>query len=211
MKHLRIITTFTLILFTSLTFAQGFEGQIDFVRKNTFDATQYTYYVSHGFVKIDELNKDGKVVGTMIVDLKNKTAVSINHDRKMYMDINTKPSTKDMKMCMTFKKNEKKEILGYKCTKWVVKNDTYKTEGEYWVIDDANFFFFKELLNILNRKDKIALYFMQIHENAGFFPIMGKEIGYDGKVKAELITKKITRKKIAEAIFKIPEGYKKFN
>lgn len=211
MKHLKIITTILLVAFTTITFAQGFEGQIDFVRKNTFDATHYTYYVSHGHVKIDELNKDGKVMGTMIVDLKNKSAVSINHERKMYMDIKTKPSTKNMEMCMTFKKNEKKEILGFKCTKWVVKNDTYKTEGVYWVIDDANYFFFNELLNILNRKDKIALYFMQIHENAGFFPIMGKEVGYDGKVKAELVTKKITVKKFDDSFFKLPEGYKKFN
>lgn len=211
MKYLKHTITLLFVLITSLTFAQGFEGQIDFVRKNAFDATKYTYYVSREHVKIDEINKDGKVVGTMIVDLNKKTAVSINHDRKMYMDVKTKPSTKNMDMCMTFKKNEKKEILGYKCTKWIVKNDTYKTQGEYWVIDNANFFFFKELLDILNRKDKIALYFMQIKENAGYFPIMGKETGYDGKVKAELITKKITRKKLNESIFKIPAGYKKFN
>lgn len=211
MKQLKFITTLLLIIFSSLTFAQGFEGKIEFTRKNTFDETNYVYYVSHGHVKIDELNKKGAVVGTMLVDLKTKTTTSINHERKMYMDVKTKPSTKDLSKCQTFKTTEKKVILGQKCTKWVVKNSDFKSKGEYWVIDGGNYFFFKDLLSVLNRKDKIALYFMQIPENAGYFPIMGKEIGDDGTVKAELITKKITRKKYSDDFFKLPEGYKKFN
>lgn len=211
MKQLKLISTLLLIVFSTITFAQGFEGKIEFTRKNTFDQTNYNYYVSHGHVKIDELNKDDKVVGTMLINLKTKTAISINHDRKMYMEVKTRPSTKDLSKCETFKTTEKKEILGQKCTKWVVKNADLKSTAEYWVIDNANFFFFKELLNILNRKDKIALYFMQIPENAGYFPIKGKEVGIDGKVKAELITNKITRKKLDENIFKTPDGYKEFN
>ena len=117
----------------------------------------------------------------------------------------------NLSKCQTFKTTEKKVILGQKCTKWVVKNSDFKSKGEYWVIDGGNYFFFKDLLSVLNRKDKIALYFMQIPENAGYFPIMGKEIGDDGTVKAELITKKITRKKYSDDFFKLPEGYKKFN
>lgn len=209
MRHLKLLSVF--ILISASVFGQGFEGVIEFTRKNYFDKTDYIYYVSHGHVKIDELNKDGKVVGTMLVDLKDKSVIAINHDRKMYMDVESKSSTKDMSVCMTYKKTEKKDILGYSCTKWVVDNSVLKSKAEYWVIDKANYFFFKDLLDALKRKDKIALYFMQIKENAGYFPIMGKEIGYDGKIKAELITNKMTRKKIPESEFEIPKGYEKFN
>lgn len=111
---------------------------------------------------------------------------------------------------MVYKTNEKKEIQGYQCTKWVVDNSDFRTKATYWVIDNANYFFFKDLLAALNRKDKIALYFMLIRENAGYFPIMGKEVTYEGKTKDEFITKKITRKKISSDSFKIPAGYKEF-
>ncbi len=211
MKKIKLLTTLIALFFAANTFAQAFEGTIEFTRKNYFDQTNYVYYVSQGKVKIDELNKDGKIMGTMLVSLKDKTVIAINHDRKMYMDVKAKSSTKDMSMCMTYKKNEKKDILGYSCTKWVVDNPRLKSKAEYWVIEKGNYFFFKDLLDALKRKDKIALYFMQIKENAGYFPIMGKEIGYDGKVKAEFITNKITRKKIDAKEFIIPKGYEKFN
>lgn len=211
MKQLKFITTTLLLIITSISFGQGFEGEIKFQRINTYDTTDYTYYVGHGKVKIDELDKKGKVMGTMIVDLKSKSVTSISHDRKMYMDVKTKPSTKDLSKCETFKTTDKKVILGQKCTKWVVKNADLKSNAEYWVVDDANFFFFKDLLTALNRKDKIALYFMQIPENAGYFPIFGEEKGLDGKLKAQLKTVSIKRHKVSENTFKIPEGYKKFN
>ncbi|MCB0401926.1 MAG: DUF4412 domain-containing protein [Flavobacteriales bacterium] len=200
-----------LLFFTAGLFAQGFEGTIKFSRKNYFDQTDYMYTISHGKVKIDEYNQEGKVVGTMLVDLKSKEVIAINHDRKMYMDVEANESAKDLSKCESFKTTEKKDIQGYSCTKWTVKNDDFKTTGEYWVVDQPNYFFFKDLMDALKRKDRIALYFMQIPDNAGYFPIMGKEVGYDGKVKAELITEKMTRKKVSESEFSIPKGYTKFN
>jgi hypothetical protein len=211
MKHLKILSTVLLIFTTLLSSAQGFEGEIEFKRINNYDETGYLYSVSHGKVRIDEYDKDKKIVGTMIVNLKDKSVIAINHERKMYMDVKSKPSTKDLSKCESFKTSEKKEILGYPCTKWIVKNAALKSNAEYWVVDKGNYFFFKELLSALNRKDKIALYFMQIPENAGFFPIVGKEIGLDGKMKAKFQTDRITRKKISSDLYKIPNGYKKFN
>lgn len=210
MNYLRTFTTLFLLFITTLSFAQGFEGTIEFKRINHFDETDYIYYVSSGKVRVDELNDKGDVVGTMLINIKNKEVQAINHDRKLFMAVKSKPSTKDLSNSESFKTTEKKEILGYSCTKWTVNNSDFKSKAEYWIIDKGNYFFFKDLLTALNRKDKIALYFMQIPENAGFFPIEGKEIGHDGKMKAKLKTTKITRKKISSDHFKIPSGYKEF-
>ena len=122
MKHLKTLTLLILLLITTFSSAQVFEGEIAFKRINNYDETSYLYSVAHGKVRIDEFDKDKKVVGTMIVDLKSKSVIAINHERKMYMDVKSKPSTKDLSKCESFKTTEKKEILGYSCTKWTVSN-----------------------------------------------------------------------------------------
>ena len=198
------------ILITSILMAQNFEGTVEFTRENYYDETKYIYYISSSKVRIDELNDDGEVSGTMLVDLKTKKVTAINHDRKLYMDIKSKPSVKDLSNSKIFKTTEEKEVLGYQCTKWTVSNPDFKSKAEYWVINKGNYFFFKDLLTALNRKDRIGLYFMQIPENAGFFPIIGEEKGFDGKLKARLETSKMTRKKIDASKFKIPTGYNEF-
>lgn len=211
MNFLKYTTTTLLLLIVSITTAQNFEGIIEFKRTNYYDETNYIYYVSATKVKIDELNKEGKVTGTMLVDLKTKEVLAVNHERKLYMEIKSKPSVKDLSKSQIFKTTEKKEIMGHSCTKWTVSNPDFKSKAAYWVMDDANYFFFNPLLNALNRKDKIALYFMQIPENIGYFPIVGEEVGFDGKLRSKLETTKMVKKKLDPSTFKIPAGYQKFS
>jgi len=197
-------------MFTCVLMAQNFEGTIEFTKKNYFDETKYVYYITSSNVRIDELNDDNEISGTMLIDLKTKKVIAVNHDRKLHMEIKSKPSVKDLSKSEIFKTTEKKTILGHSCTKWTVSNPDFKSKAEYWVIDKGNYFFFKDLMTALNRKDKIALYFMQIPENSGFFPIIGEEKGFDGKLKSRLEANKMTKKKIPSSRFKVPEGYKEF-
>jgi len=210
MNFLKSFTLVITLIVTTFIMAQGFEGTLEFTRKNYFDETKYIYYITSSNVRIDELNDEGKVNGTMLVDLKTKKVIAVNHDRKLHMEIKSKKSVKDLSKSEIFKTTEKKTILGKKCTKWTVSNPDYKSKAEYWVIDKGDYFFFKELLTALNRKDKIALYWMQIPENTGFFPIIGEEKGFDGKLKSKLQTTKMTKKKVPAAQFKIPAGYTEF-
>ena len=210
MNFLKTLTLTIPLFITSILFAQGFEGVIEFKNKSYYDETNYIYYITSEQVRIDELDKDGKVSGTMLVNLKTKQVLALNHGRKLYMEIKSKASVKNLEKSKIFKTNETKKVLGYDCTKWTVDNPDYKSKATYWVISDPNYFFFQQLLSALNRKDKVALYFMQIPENAGYFPILGEEKGYDGKLKTRLETKKMTRKKVADSFFEIPDGYVEF-
>lgn len=210
MRYLKSITLTICLIIASVLMAQNFQGTIEFTKKNQFDETNYVYYVSSSMVRIDELEKDGSITGTMLVNLRTKKVTAINHDRKLHMNVKTKPSVKDLSNCETFKTNEKKNILGYDCVKWTVNNPEFKSKAEFWVIEKGDYLFFKDLLTALNRKDKEALYFMQIPENTGYFPIIGQETSYDGKLKSRLETTKMTKRKIDPITFKIPTGYKEF-
>jgi len=210
MNAIKSFTVFLFLIICTTIIAQGFEGTIEFTKQNHFDETKYIYTVSSSKIKIDEFGKKGEVTGTMLVDLKTKKVIAVNHERKLQMEIKSKPSVKDLSNSEIFKTTEKKNILGYECIKWTVSNPDFKSKAEYWVIEKGNYLFFKELLTALNRKDKIALYFMQIPENSGFFPLIGEETTLDGKLKSRLTTTKMTRKKIAASEFKVPAGYKVF-
>ena len=210
MNFLKSFTLTLCLIITTVIMAQSFEGTIEFTKKNYFDETKYIYYITTKKVRIDELKKDGEISGTMFIDLKSKKVTAINHDRKLHMNIESKPSVKDLSNSEIFKTTEKKNILGYNCVKWTVRNPDFKSKATYWVIEKGNYFFFKDLLTALNRKDKEALYFMQIPENAGFFPIIGEEKGFDGKLKSKLETTKMTRQKINPNKFKIPADYQEF-
>ena len=198
-----------LLIITTLS-AQDFEGIIEFRRINYYDTTNYTYHISPNQVKTYEYNKDGKVTGTMLVNLETQKVLAINHARKLYMNIESKPSVKDLSNSKIAKTQQTKKVLGYNCVKWTVDNPDYKSKAEYWVIKEDNYSFFKKLLTALNRKDKIALYFMQIPDNSGYFSIIGEEKGYDGKLRARLETKKIIKKKLSSSTFNIPSGYEEF-
>ena len=198
-----------LLIITTLS-AQDFEGIIEFRRINYYDTTNYTYHISPNQVKIDEYNKDGKVTGTMLVNLETQKVLAINHARKLYMNIESKPSFKDLSNSKIAKTQQTKKVLGYNCVKWTVDNPDYKSKAEYWVIKEDNYSFFKKLLTALNRKDKIALYFMQIPDNSGYFSHVRAAKGYDGKLRARLETKKIIKKKLSSSTFNIPSGYEEF-
>ncbi|MCO6499001.1 MAG: DUF4412 domain-containing protein [Vicingus serpentipes] len=210
MNFIKLTALTVFVVITATLFAQDFEGVIEFRRINYYDTTNYTYHISSDQVKIDEYNKDGKVTGTMLVNLNTQEVLAVNHDRKLYMNIESKPSVKDLSNSKIEKTQQTKKVLGYDCVKWTVDNPDYKSKAEYWVVKDGNYSYFKRLLTALNRKDKIALYFMQVPGNAGFFPIIGEEKGYDGKLRARLETKKVTKKKLSTTTFNIPAGYTEF-
>jgi hypothetical protein len=197
------------LLLTTGYFGQSFEGTIVFKRITFKDTTNYIYAVKGNMVRIDEKNKKGRIQGTMLVNLKDKKITTISHDRKVFMDVETKPASLDLSKTIVEKTQETKEILGLKCVKWISKNTELNTEAEFWMHNGA-YDFFIPLLNILNRKDKISLLYQQIPEAEGYFSLYGEEKALDGTVKEQLQVIKIEKKKMPEANFKIPVGYKKF-
>ena len=188
--------------------AQGFEGVIEFTKTTGPVVTAYRYYVKGDFVRIEEVSSRGEVQGIMLVDTRDKTVTALSPERKLYMDVPNTRLPKDVQVVVQ-KTNEMKDIAGYKCEKWIVKGATEDRQITYWVAADE-FNFFRPLLETLNRKDETALFFLEVKDSSGAFPLLGIEQKMDGAEVSRLEVQKVTKGAQKAALFEIPAGYNKF-
>ncbi len=207
---LRSISLLALTVMVSATalFAQPFEGIIEFTKTTGPVITTYRYYVKGERIRIEEISARGEVQGIMLVDTRDKTVTAISPERKLYMDVPNMRLPKDVEVQVQ-KTADLKEIAGYKCEKWLVKSPKEDRQITYWVAADE-FSFFIPLLETLNRKDEQAVFFLQVKDNKGVFPMLGIEQKMDGAEVSRLEVTKVTKGVQKPALFEIPAGYNKF-
>jgi Domain of unknown function (DUF4412) len=213
MKNMFSKTLFTLSLIVAFgfsAFAQSFEGTIEFKKAGTADTTKYVYTVKGNKVKIDEIgSKSKKPEGTFMVDLDAKTMLSLNHERKLYMDQKS-PSTPVIKgKCDVQKGKNTKTLQGFKCTEYIVTNNEENTKIVYYIAA-GNYTFFEKLLRQLNRKDKSSTYFLQIPGLNNGFPMLSIQSDLTGVETGRLEVLKVNAKTVDASTFQIPAEYKKF-
>ncbi|HKL03335.1 MAG TPA: DUF4412 domain-containing protein, partial [Cryomorphaceae bacterium] len=102
-----------------------------------------------------------------------------------------------------------KVINGYNCTEVKVNGKSDGREVTYWVADD-DFDFMVPMLETLNRKDKLAVYFMNIPDLEGFFPMVGVERKADGVELTKLQVNQVDKGDLSNDLFTIPKDYTKF-
>ncbi|MCB9182668.1 MAG: DUF4412 domain-containing protein [Flavobacteriales bacterium] len=192
----------------TLAQAQAFEGVIEFTKTTGPVVTTYRYFVKGDFIRIEEVSSRGEVQGIMLVDTHDKTVTALSPERKLYMDVPNMRLPKDVETQVQ-KTSEMKEIAGYKCEKWVVKSPKEDRVITYWVAAD-DFNFFVPLLEALNRKDEQAVFFLQIKDAKGVFPMLGVEHKLDGAEVSRLEVSKVTKGAQKASLFEIPAGYNKF-
>ncbi|MCB0814094.1 MAG: DUF4412 domain-containing protein, partial [Flavobacteriales bacterium] len=93
--------------------------------------------------------------------------------------------------------------------KWTVRSDKEDRTLTYWVAADA-FEFFIPLLETLNRKDEQAVFFLEIPDAGGVFPMLGVEQKLDGAEVSRLEVAKVTHGDQKTSLFEIPAGYNRF-
>jgi hypothetical protein len=206
---LKLVSVILLLSFNGIA-QQAFEGIIEFKKIGTTDTTYYSYIIKGNMVRIDELNSITKRSdGTFLVNLEQKSQITINHERKLYMDKNSPAATPVKGSCDIKKTGNTKTFHGYKCQEVLVTNKEEETKITYYLAEDK-FSFFNPLLNILNRRDKSSLYFLKITELSETFPMLSIQTDWKGKETAKLEVTKITKKIVDPALFEIPKGYSKF-
>jgi len=188
--------------------AQSFEGIVEFTKTTGPVVTSYKYFVKGERVRIEEIGARGEVQGIMLVDTRDKTVTAISPERKLYMDVPNMRLPKDVEVQVQ-KTSDLKDIAGYKCEKWLVKSPKEDRQITYWVAADE-FSFFIPLLETLNRKDEQAVFFLQVKDNKGVFPMLGIEQKMDGAEVSRLEVTKVTKGVQKAALFEIPAGYNKF-
>ncbi|MEO8587810.1 MAG: DUF4412 domain-containing protein [Flavobacteriales bacterium] len=188
--------------------AQSFEGIIEFTKTTGPVVTSYKYYVKGDRVRIEEISARGEVQGIMLVDTRDKTVTAVSPERKLYMDVPNMRLPKDVETTIQ-KTAEMKDIAGYKCEKWLVKGPKEDRQLTYWVAADE-FNFFVPLLETLNRKDEQAVFFLEIKDGGGVFPMLGIEQKMDGAEVSRLEVTKVTKGVQKPTLFEIPAGFNKF-
>ena len=188
--------------------AQPFEGVVDFTKTTGPVVTTYRYFVKGDRVRIEEISARGEVQGIMLVDTHDKTVTAISPERKLYMDVPNMRLPKDVETTVQ-KTSEMKDLAGYKCEKWTVKSGPEDRLLTYWVAADE-FNFFVPLLETLNRKDEQAVFFLEIKENKGVFPMLGIEQKLDGAEVSRLEVAKVVKGAQKPSLFEIPAGFNKF-
>lgn len=191
-----------------------FEGRIKFVQETLEDTLYYTYFVKDNMVRLDVLDdcKDcNNTDNFMLFNLENNSIIAIKPSRKMYINVPPKPyiDNKDQNFQIIKSKNNKK-IHGYKCYQWRVKNKAQNTEVSYWVAQD-NFSFFEDFLRLWNRSEKHAVYFLQIPETAGYFPMLSEERTTLREQKMTLRVTEISKQNLDPNLFIIPKDYKSYD
>jgi Domain of unknown function (DUF4412) len=203
-----LIAGSSLVLLASNASAQAFEGVIEFTKTTGPVVTNYKYFVKGERVRIEEISARGEVQGIMLVDTRDKTVTAISPERKLYMDVPNMRLPKDVETTVQ-KTADLKDMAGYKCEKWVVKSPKEDRILTYWVAADE-FSFFIPLLETLNRKDEQAVFFLQIKDNKGVFPMLGIEQKIDGAEISRLEVKQVTKGAQKQSLFEIPAGFNKF-
>jgi len=207
LRHL-ILAGATVALSCATAIGQPFEGIIEFTKTTGPVVTNYKYYVKGERIRIEEISARGEVQGIMLVDTRDKTVTAISPERKLYMDVPNMRLPKDVETTVQ-KTAEMKDMAGYKCEKWVVKSGKEDRVLTYWVAADE-FNFFVPLLETLNRKDEQAVFFLQIKDNDGVFPMLGIEQKNDGAEVSRLEVKQVSKGAQKATLFEIPAGFNKF-
>jgi len=204
-----LFSTACLIAVCSFVSAQSFEGIIEFKKNTISDTISYRYYIKGNQIRIDDMGSKGKLTGTMLVDTKTNKVIALSPERKLYMDVENSTKPGPAGTPEVTKTTNTKKIAGYDCKQWRIKNKDENTEVSYWVAE-GHFDFFIPLLKTLNRKDKMATYFLMVPDNGGVFPFEASERTLVRQEKGSLVTTKVEKKAIDAKLFDIPKDYQKY-
>lgn len=202
------LSIFASIMIASVSIAQ-FEGEIKFEKTVGKIHVSYKYFVKGDNIRIEEVSEDGTVDGIQLMDLKEKKVYALSPERKLYMEApNRRPvSSLDVDVKKT---GRTKEVLGKKCFEVIVTNRAQDRKIVYW-ITKGDYAFFIPMLKTLNRKERQALFFLEIDGMANHFPMISTEyVLSTGEVVSTLKTKKVDKGTVSSSKFKIPDGYTKF-
>ena len=198
---------FLLLLSSINTNVESFEGSIEMIQESYYDISYFTYFVKKENVRIDKFDNNHTLTQSLLINLEKGQIYVLCPSKKLYtkLDVNSKPKSGSENF--TILKTENSRMVGdYVCYQWRVKNKERNTEVAYWVSQNS-FYFFEELVSLINSTDKTYEFFQKIPETQGFFPMLSVERTLLRKEKCRLYVVNISDKAVSENIFKIPSDF----
>ncbi len=210
MKSFLLAFLFCISFFTSS--AQDFEGRIFLISNSLYDTLYYSYTVKGHNIKIDEFNRYKKLTKSLIINTETQSIIAINPAKKLYTKLPPIETIEqpDEQGFDVVKTTNFKEINGYKCNLWRVRNKELNTDVTYWVATDK-FRFFDDLLHTLHSHEKYLSFFLKLPEVEGALPMVSIERTMLREEKNSFTVIDIDNIKIKDSQFQIPHDYKYFN
>lgn len=201
------VISFILLLFTFNLNARSFEGSIDFVHESHYDTSYFTYYVKGNHIRIDKFDNKKELIQSLIIHLDQEEIFILSPSKKLYTKLEKKTVENYNSENFTILKTDNhKEVNGIVCYQWRVKNTECNTEVAYWVSQN-DFYFFEDLVKLINRTDKTYDFFEKIPETQGFFPMLTVERTLLRKEKSRIYVADIKKQKLNDTQFTIPSDY----
>jgi len=201
------LLSFLLLLSSTNTTVESFEGSIEMIQESYYDTSYFTYFVKKENIRIDKFDNKHTLTQSLLINLEKEQIYILNPSKKLYtkLDISSKPNPDSENF--TILKTENSRMVGeYVCYQWRVKNKERNTEVSYWVSQN-NFYFFEELVRLINHTDKTYEFFEKIPETQGFFPMLCVERTLLRKEKHRLYVINITANAVSDNIFEIPSDF----
>lgn len=204
---LNFLLSFLLIVNSLNASTEAFEGKIEVVHKSHYDTSFFTYFVKSNHVRIDKFDSDHTIEQSLLINLENKQVYILSPAKKMYTQLEVKTNSNSNSDNYTILKTENSRMVGdYQCYQWRVKNKERNTEIAYWVSQN-NFYFFEDLVKLINNTDNTYEFFGKIPETQGFFPMLSVERTLLRREKSRTYVVNISDNEVSKDLFKIPADY----
>ncbi len=210
---------FVLIFFVAsisfFSYAQStFEGKVVIETTNDGETNTLNYYSKGNMARFDVNSARGEA--NVIFDKKNKKMLMVMPAMKMYMEFpmdmkfggdykakgNDNSSVKKMNMDFV-KTGEMKNVNGYNCVKWIIKEDDGTSEA--WMTKDLGSFIFFQ--SPMGGKEKTK--WQEDIEASGYFPMLVIQKDSDGNETGKFEVKSVEKKSLDDSFFSVPAGYNK--
>ncbi|MBI9054656.1 MAG: DUF4412 domain-containing protein [Bacteroidales bacterium] len=203
-----LVISFILLLFPPFNNLGTFEGRIELVQETHYEKSYFTYFIKNDNVRIDEFDSDHLLIQSLIIKINDEQVYILCPSKKLYTQLTLSDSKKMTSDNFKIIKTENSRIVnGFDCYQWRVKNIERNTEAAYWVSQN-NFYFFEDLIKLLNRTDKTFEFFEIIPDSQGFFPMLSVERTLLRKEKLRTYVVAINNEILDESNFIIPPEYK---
>lgn len=204
---INFLLSFMLLVLPLNSDVKAFEGSIDLVQESFYDISYLTYFVKNDQVRIDKFDHAHTLIQSILINLKKEEIFVLSPSKNLYTKIEINNAPKSGEENYTILKTENSRMIGeYLCYQWRVKNKERNTEVAYWV-SQKNFYFFNELVKLINSTDNTFEFFEKIPESQGFFPMLSVERTLLRKEKSRLFVVNISDKPINNNLFIIPANF----
>ncbi|MCB2197706.1 MAG: DUF4412 domain-containing protein [Bacteroidetes bacterium] len=204
---LNFLLSFLLIVNSLNASTEAFEGKIEVVHESLYNTSYFTYFIKNNNVRIDKFDSNHTIEQSLLINLENKQVYILSPSKKMYTQLEVNKSNNTNSDNYTILKTENSRMVGdYQCYQWRVKNKERNTEIAYWVSQN-NFYFFEDLVKLINNTDNTYEFFGKIPETQGFFPMLSVERTLLRREKSRTYVVNISDNEVSRDLFKIPADY----